>query len=522
MKIKVLSLDEIKKKEILILILCLLIGFALRFYTFDRKSLWLDEIYTFEDSRDGFGDQLKFYKENPTFLHPPLFFILTHQFYPFTNPERDLRVIPLIFGTLSIPMIYFLSRSFSSYIALPCTLSLTLMTYHISLSQDGRMYTFLMFFGMASFFTFMRYLKTGHRIYLFLTAISFSILFLTSYSSILFIGISQIFWLCNPNKSAKKRQLSSFFLLNGVTFSLILPWLVFIGLNYHGKPLMNPIEMESPGSFWRILYGVFHDWTGSLPLIVLTILLFTLFPFIAKDRRKAFILLSMFIAPIGGLYLFCKFLKVPHFVASRYFINFLPLFLITIYTSLESVEIKFTRIRRWFRPSLLFVLLFTVSNAMVLPIYYRSEKMDFRGLATYLKNHLREGDEIFVVTTALMPGILSYLGALPPWRHHKASPIMESGQIVGYEIPFVYRKKTFSLIYSERCCNQWIKEGRRLWMIVFKWKAKDMIGKTPAVLKGYFDGRFLNHDHFPADASMYLFLWDPKSPEEKGIDIPIE
>jgi signal transduction histidine kinase len=24
------------------------------------------------------------------------------------------------------------------------------------------------------------------------------------------------------------------------------------------------------------------------------------------------------------------------------------------------------------------------------------------------------------------------------------------------------------------------------------------------------------------DASIYLFLWDPKSPEEKGIDLPIE
>ena len=143
-----------KQKEILILLLCLLIGFALRFYTFDQKSLWLDEIYTFNDSRDGFKDQLKFYKENPTFLHPPLFFILTHLFYPFTKPERDLRIIPLIFGTLSIPMIYLLARSFSPSIALPCTLSLTFMTYHISLSQDGRSYSLLMFLGMAGLYFF--------------------------------------------------------------------------------------------------------------------------------------------------------------------------------------------------------------------------------------------------------------------------------------------------------------------------------------------------------------------------------
>jgi hypothetical protein len=311
-------------------------------------------------------------------------------------------------------------------------------------------------------------------------------------------------------------------LLNGITFLLIVPWLVFIGLNYHGKPLMNPIQMDSSGSIWRILYGVFHDWAGSPPLTILSILLFAFLPFFTKDKGKAFILMSVFIAPIIGLYVFCKYLKVPHFVASRYFINFLPLFLITIFTSLEAIGNKFTRIKSWFRPVLLFSLIFAVSNALILPIYYRSEKMDFRGLATHLRNQLREGDKIFVVTTALMPGILYYFGALPPSRHHKTAPIIESGQTVGYEIPFVYRDKTFSLIYSERCCNQWIREGGRLWMVVFGWKAKDMIGRTPAVLKGYFDGRFLNHDRFPADASMYLFLWDPKSSGEKGIDVPIE
>ncbi len=36
-----------KQKEILILILCILIGFALRFYIFDQKSLWIDEIHTY-------------------------------------------------------------------------------------------------------------------------------------------------------------------------------------------------------------------------------------------------------------------------------------------------------------------------------------------------------------------------------------------------------------------------------------------------------------------------------------------
>jgi len=153
-------MNNSKQKEFFILLLCLLIGFALRFYTFDQKSLWMDEIYMFNDSRDDFKGQLRFYGENPTFLHPPLFFILTHLFYPFAKPEKDLLIIPLIFGTLSIPMIYFLSRLFSPAIALLCTLSLTFMAYHISLSHDGRSYSLLMFFGMMGLYFLMKYLKT--------------------------------------------------------------------------------------------------------------------------------------------------------------------------------------------------------------------------------------------------------------------------------------------------------------------------------------------------------------------------
>src|SRR4030065_1552378 len=129
------NLNDEKQKELIILILCFLIGFALRFYTFDQKSLWIDEIHTFNDSRYSLEDQLKFYKENPTYLHPPLFFVLTHLFHPFSKPERDLRIIPLIFGTLSIFMIYFLARLFSPRIALPCAFSLAFMAYHISISQ---------------------------------------------------------------------------------------------------------------------------------------------------------------------------------------------------------------------------------------------------------------------------------------------------------------------------------------------------------------------------------------------------
>jgi uncharacterized membrane protein len=462
-----------KRNEFILLILCLFVGFALRFYSFDKKSLWLDEVYTFYDARDDLQAQIDFHKENPTSLHPPLFFVLTHLFYPPSNPERDLRIIPLIMGTLSIPLLFFLARQFFPNIALPAVLSLTLMVYHISLSQDGRPYSFVMFFGMASLYLLIQFRKTANRWYLFPTAVSYAVLLYTSYSSIPFIVFSQLFWFYQTGENDRKYSLSGFLSLVGITFLLILPWLVFVGHNYKGQALMDPFHTEDPGSPWMILSGIVHDWAASLPLSIVSVVLLILFPFLSPNKRNALIILAVFYFPTVGLFLFCRLLGLTHFVASRYFINFLPLFLILLYASLDALQARFPRLSRSFRPLPLFLVLFIASNLMLLPLYYRSEKMDFRG-------HLQEGDKIFVMTTSLMPGILHYLGGLPAaGRRHTVDPILESGKIVGYQIPFYSQGKLATLLYSKTCCNQHVASGNRLWIVVFKWKGKEMKVLSP-------------------------------------------
>jgi hypothetical protein len=511
-----------KQKEIIILILCLLVGFALRFYTFDKKSLWMDEVHTFNDSRDDLKSQIKFYKENPSYLHPPLFFILTHQFYPFTKPERDLRIIPLIFGTLSIPMLYLLARSFSPSIALPCTLSLVFMTYHISLSQDGRSYSMLMFLGMAGLYFFMKHLKTSKRRYLFLVALFFSTLFYTSYSSIPFIVLSQILWFYRPGEEVKRPTVSSFLILNGLILVFCLPWILFVAIHYKGQTIMDPLHTESPGSFGYILYGILNDWVPHAPLMIVSVLLLIFLPIFSKFRKNSLILLLVFVLPIGGLYLFCKLLHITHFVTSRYFISFLPLFFITLFLSLEAMEMRFERLRRFLRLRLLFVILFIASNLIILPLYYRSEKENLRGLVAFLKGQLREGDKIFVGAPGYMPGILHYFGYHPERRHHIMMITMDSEKIIDIQKSFIYQDRAFTIYYSKTCCTQYVADGGRVWIVVDKWTAKKIQESSPCVLKGYFDGSFLNFNKFPTDASMYLFLWDPSSPGEKGIDMPIE
>jgi 4-amino-4-deoxy-L-arabinose transferase-like glycosyltransferase len=515
-------LSATKRRKLLILALCLFIGFTLRFYTFNQKSLWVDEVHTFNDSRDDLKGQIRFYKENPAYLHPPLFFILTHLFHPFTKPERDLRIIPLIFGTLSIPMIYFLARSFSHRIAIPCTLSLTFMVYHIYFSQEGRPYSMLMFFGMAALYFFMQHLKTLKRGYLFLVALFFAILFYTSYSSIPFIIFSQILWFYIISEDHQKTSISSFLTLNGLFLLFCIPWLLFVVLNYKGQPMMDPHHTEDPGALWSIMYWVLNDWVSNLPLIIVSVILLILFLFFSKRKTNALIFLAVFIFPIGSLYLFCKFLNITHFFTSRYFITFLPLFFISLYLSLDAIEIKLERLRKFMRLKLLFAILLITSNLVILPLYYRSEKQDLKGLVTYLKGQLRDGDNIFVGMKAYLPGILHYFGAYPKGRHHLILFSKDQEKGIEYRMVSIDQSKTVTIYHSKNCCTQYVADGNRLWIIVEKSTAKKFEKDSPCVLKGYFDGSVANFRKFPTDASMYLFLWDPKSPGEKGIDRPIE
>jgi hypothetical protein len=514
--------NRIKQKEVLIVFLCLLVGFVLRFYTFDKKSLWWDEIYTFNDSRDNIRGQLNFYKENPTYLHPPLFFILTHSFYPFTKPERDLRIIPLIFGTLSILMIYLLSKLFSPHIALPCTLSLTFMAYHISLSQDGRSYSLLMFIGMAGLYFFVKHLKTSKRRYLLLVAFFFASLFYTSYISIPFIALSQILWFYKENEMNEKPHLSSFLILNSLILLLCIPWILFVALNYKGQPLMDPHHTEDPGSLWSIMYWILNDWVPYAPLVVTSLILLILFPFFSKFRKNALVLLGVFVLPAGGLYLFCKLLNITHFFTSRYFINFLPLFFITIYLSLNAMEVRFEGLKRFMRLRLLFVILFVASNSVILPLYYRCQKQDLKGLSIYLKAHLRQGDKIFDGDRIYTPGILHYFGVYPEGRHYTATFSKDTEKGIEYRKTFSYRNEIYTIYHSNTCCTQYIEDGSRLWIVIGKQSVKKVKGNSLFVPKGYFDGSFLNLSKFPTDASIYLFLLDPLSPNEKGIDMPIE
>jgi hypothetical protein len=311
-------------------------------------------------------------------------------------------------------------------------------------------------------------------------------------------------------------------MLNSILLLLCLPWILFLATHYGGQLITeDPLQDKFSVSFSGIFYGILHDWAPHAPLLLASVILLIVLPFFYKHRKDAFLLITLLVLPIGSLYTFCKLFDVTHFITSRYFICFLPVFFVIIYLALDSIEIKFETLRKFMRLKLLFVILFVVSNLIILPFYYRSEKQDSKGLVAYLKLNLQEGDKIFCSNIGHMPAMLHYFGTYPQQRLYGITFQKVPGAEIQFRHSFAYRNKTFTIYHSKNCCDQYIADGSRLWLVVEKTGAKKLRQNPSLLLKGYFDGSFLNFNKFPHDASLYLFLWDPKSKEEKGIDIPI-
>jgi uncharacterized membrane protein len=125
----------------------LILGFSLRLVNLNQ-SFWLDEasqaqMSSLSTSEIWFGRSGDF--------HPPLFYLVAHVFLIFSHQESWLRLSSVVFGVLSLPAIYFLSKIIFTNnlkLALINMLLLAINPFHVYYSQEFRPYSLLMLFSI--------------------------------------------------------------------------------------------------------------------------------------------------------------------------------------------------------------------------------------------------------------------------------------------------------------------------------------------------------------------------------------
>jgi len=149
-----ISFDELMKHiaHRWLLTLITLLAFALRILRLDFQPLWWDEGYSVFFATRDFGTMIE---RTAIDIHPPLYYaILQLWLNLFGTSDVALRLLSVVIGTATIPLLYILARKlFTDHrIALVAAFLLAISPFHIYYSQEVRMYGLVTLLGLASIY----------------------------------------------------------------------------------------------------------------------------------------------------------------------------------------------------------------------------------------------------------------------------------------------------------------------------------------------------------------------------------
>jgi mannosyltransferase len=120
------------------------LGGFLRFYQIGSKGLWLDESFSVWLGWQPVGEILSWLVNIDQ--HPPLYYTLLHLWMALGDDAAAVRALSALLGTLTIPVVYLLSRRLADdddKVGLLAALILAVSPFHVRFAQEARMYTLL-------------------------------------------------------------------------------------------------------------------------------------------------------------------------------------------------------------------------------------------------------------------------------------------------------------------------------------------------------------------------------------------
>jgi 4-amino-4-deoxy-L-arabinose transferase-like glycosyltransferase len=141
------------------LCLIVLLGSALRLYRLDTQSVWFDESFSVAHSVKPVPEVLQILLRDG--YHPPLHSLILHGWFGIAGfGAMEARLVSVIVGTLSIPLLFVIARHFTDSITSLCA-ALLLATSQIAIyfSQEARPYALAQFLSLLAVCSFLRMLR---------------------------------------------------------------------------------------------------------------------------------------------------------------------------------------------------------------------------------------------------------------------------------------------------------------------------------------------------------------------------
>ena len=135
-----------------------LIGGFLRVLLLGTKGMWLDETFSVWLANHSVAEMLQWIVKIDQ--HPPLYYLLLNGWIALRgDTPYDVRLLSVLFGTGTIPVIYLIGKRMSGAVmGLAAAVLLALSPFNIGYAQETRMYTLLTFNAAVAIYALVRLL----------------------------------------------------------------------------------------------------------------------------------------------------------------------------------------------------------------------------------------------------------------------------------------------------------------------------------------------------------------------------
>ncbi len=266
----------------LALLTILILGTCLRVYKLDQESLLPDECISLQFSDIGLSEVMT----NPEirgYRNPPLYIMILKPWIKlFGNSEYSVRLISVIFGVLTIFMMYkmgglIFDKQAGFYSALLTTVSL----FHIEYSQTARMYSMVSFLSLMSMYFFIKILQKKSAFFC-INYLIWSVFLLYTHNYAMFVILVQNLYFLMSRRNSRETtydrlRLCDWFFLQALLFLAFLPWIgVFTKqtewVQTHKYPIPKPDIHEMVSLFYFYASGNWWLLAIFLALPVFTVI----------------------------------------------------------------------------------------------------------------------------------------------------------------------------------------------------------------------------------------------------------
>ena len=378
------------KKEIFILIVIIFIGTFLRFYKLTYHHLWLDEVLTVNHSTGNFRTIIS---ELKNWASPPLFYFLLNLWMKiFGKTEFVLRLLPAIFGIITIFLVYKVgTKMFNQNSGLIASFLLAISPFHIVYSQEIRMYSLLSLLCLISTYLLYRAINEDKISLWFCYAVIAELTLYTHNWGIFFLIAQNIYIFLFQTKNIKK-----FAFVQVLITLFYLPWVpvvfhqtgnrdIFL---YLSRPSINDIKLTFE-AFTGVGFGVgegdvrlVQKWRDFALWMFAFLCIFGIVKEFKKYKKEIILLIFCFLTTL--LLAFFVSLKIPLYKPDKYTIIVFPLFCILIAAGITNISglLKLT-----------IILIITVLSSMSLfQYYFLIHKSYSKEIAEYIKHNCKNND----------------------------------------------------------------------------------------------------------------------------------